>query len=362
MTTLRLSALCLLGLLGGFIARALHLPLPYMLGSLFLVALLTAAFPRALPRDYRFPEKFRSIFIAVIGTTIGAQITWEILGHLPRMVPSLIALTLFVPLTQTVNYQIFRRLGGYDRATAFYAGAPGGLIDSIVAGEAAGADVKMLAVQQFLRIIVVVSVLPVGLSLWYGHPVGSAAGISLAGGDVGLEHLPEVIGAALLGLFIFRRLHLPASQLIGPLICAALLTLSGLAVIEAPQWVISGCQVVIGTSLGTRFIGVEWKRLLRAGWLSALSVTSMVCIGLAMALPVAPLTGQHPDVLVVSFAPGGVTEMALVALSLNTNPAVVTLHHLYRIVLTVLTLGVVSKRGWFDAPRKPGHPETGGES
>ncbi|MBR9762603.1 MAG: AbrB family transcriptional regulator [Rhodobacteraceae bacterium] len=353
-TARRLIALCLLGYIGGLAAHLLGLPLPYMLGSLFAVALITALLPRALPDDYTFPEVFRSLFIAVIGTTIGAQITWEILGHLPRMVPSILALTLFVPLTQAVNYQIFRRVGGYDRATAFYAGAPGGLIDSIVAGEAAGADVQILAVQQFLRIIVVVSMLPVGLSLWYGHPVGSSAGITLNKGDVGLDHLPEVIGAALVGLVVFRRLNLPAAQLIGPLICAAALTLSGLAVIEAPGWVVSGCQVVIGTSLGTRFIGVEWKRLLRAGWLSGLSVASMIIIGLGLALPVAPLTGQHPDVLVISFAPGGVTEMALVALSLNTNPAVVTLHHLYRIVLTVLCLGFASKRGWFDSPRPTG--------
>ncbi|WP_010142093.1 AbrB family transcriptional regulator [Oceanicola sp. S124] len=350
-TAFRLIALCLLGYLGGLAAHLIGLPLPYMLGSLFAVALTAGLLPGILPENYKFPEGFRSLFIAIIGTTIGAQITWEIVGNLPRMLPSILALTLFVPLTQAVNYQIFRRIGGYDRATAFYAGAPGGLIDSIVSGEAAGADVRILAVQQFLRIIVVVSLLPVGLSLWYGHPVGSSAGMSMSGGNVGLEHLPEVLGAAVLGLLIFRRLHIPASQLIGPLICSAVLTLSGLAVIEAPGWVVSGCQVIIGTSLGTRFIGVEWGRLLRATWLSALSVAVMLAIGLTLALSVAPLTGQHTDVLVISFAPGGVTEMALVALSLNTNPAVVTMHHLYRIVLTVLCLGFVSKRGWFDTPK-----------
>lgn len=352
-TIARVVVLCLIGLTGGYLAHLAHLPLPYMLGSLFLVGVLTAVFPRALPHDYRFPEGFRSLFIATIGATIGAQISWDVVGNMPRLWASILALTLFVPLTQAVNFVIFRRLGGYDRATAFYAGAPGGLIDSIIAGEQAGADVRILAVQQFLRIIVVVAGLPVALSLWYGHPVGSSAGISFSDHAVGLEHLPEVFGAALVGLVVFRRLHLPASQLIGPMICAAILTLSGLAVIEAPQWVISGCQVVIGTSLGTRFIGVEWARLLRATWLSMLSVTSMLAIGLSMSFAVAPLTGLDLDVLFISFAPGGVTEMALVALSLNANPAVVTLHHLYRIILTVVQLSWVTKRGWFNTARDP---------
>ena len=45
--------------------------------------------------------------------------------------------------------------------------------------------------------------------------------------------------------------------------------------------------------------------------------------------------------------------MALVALSLNANPAVVTLHHLYRIILTVVQLSWVTKRGWFNTARDP---------
>lgn len=348
----RVLALCLLGLAGGLLAHLAHVPLPYMLGPLFTVALLCGAFPRVLPRNYRFPEGFRALFIAVIGTTIGAQISWEVLAQLPRMAASIAALTLFVPVTQALNYRMFRRLGHYDRATAFYAGAPGGLIDSIIAGEQAGADVRILAIQQFLRIIVVVTLLPVGLSLWYGHPVGSSAGITLNRGAVGLEHLPEVLLAALLGMVIFRRLHMPAHHLIGPMICAAVLTLSGLAVIQAPQWVVSGCQVVIGTSLGTRFIGIELHRLWRAAWLSVLSVAMMITVGLLMALPLSPLTGLPVDVLVVSFAPGGITEMALVALSLNASPAVVTLHHLYRILLTVFSLSYITRRGWFSAPHR----------
>jgi len=38
-----------------------------------------------------------------------------------------------------------------------------------------------------------------------------------------------------------------------------------------------------------------------------------------------------------------VTEMALVALSLQANPAFVTLHHIYRILLTVVALGVITR-------------------
>ena len=47
--------------------------------------------------------------------------------------------------------------------------------------------------------------------------------------------------------------------------------------------------------------------------------------------------------LLISFAPGGVTEMALIALSLQANPALVTAHHIYRIILTVIEMSVIAR-------------------
>ena len=37
----------------------------------------------------------------------------------------------------------------------------------------------------------------------------------------------------------------------------------------------------------------------------------------------------------ISFAAGGVTEMSLIALSLNLSPVIVALHHLIRIFLAI---------------------------
>ncbi len=53
--------------------------------------------------------------------------------------------------------------------------------------------------------------------------------------------------------------------------------------------------------------------------------------------------GEPFDVMLISFAPGGVTEMALIALSLQANPALVTLHHIWRILITVIGLGLSAR-------------------
>lgn len=341
------TLLVILGAGGGWILSRLGAPLPYMLGSLLTSAIAVIVFQRRFPEAYDFPQRFRMLFVGVIGVLIGAQLTPEVAALLPRMLVSVPAMALFVLAAHGFNYAVFRRLGGFDPATSYYAGSPGGLIESIAFGEEAGADVRLLTLMQFLRIIVVVTLVPVGMSIWEGYPVGSAAGLTFAPGesggwaDVGLVAVLAVAGVAL-GL----RLHLPAGQLLGPLVLAGALALSGLATVSAPPWVLALAQVVLGTGLGLRFTGMTRAMFVKGMALSLVSVGGMMAIGVALSVAVHRASGLATDMLVVSFAPGGVVEMSLIALSIAANPAFVTLHHLVRIFLTVGELALVRRMRW----------------
>ncbi len=325
--------------LGGFVAAWLQTPLPFMLGPLVISGAIAVFWHHRLPAGFKFPMKVRTVFMVIIGVMIGTRVTPEVMAALPGYLPSFMLLVLFVLAAHALNYGVFRQLGGYDRVTAFYSATPGGLLEALTIGEEAGANIAVLTMQQFLRIIAVITIVPVGLSLWYGAPVGSASGMTLARAGADLHALPMVLSIGLLGLFIGKAIHLPAAQLTGPLLAAAVVTVAGLADLPIPQWLVNLAQVVIGTSLGMRFAGLKGSAMIRATWLSLISVIGMLGLGLACAIFLRPLTGLSLDVLLISFAPGGVTEMALVALSLHANPAIVTLHHIARIILTVIEMG-----------------------
>jgi len=340
-----LTTLALLGFgtLAAFGAQALGLPLPFLMGPLLLSGTVAMALPTRLPDGYRFPPWLRLLFIAVIGLMIGAQVTPALFAQLPHLMLSLAALTLFVVIAHGFNYMVFRRLGAYDRATAFYAATPGGLFESIAMGEEAGADLARLTLQQFLRVIVVVTALPLGLSLWLGEPVGSAGGMTLARDAVPWQALPLIALAGLTGLGLGRVLRLPAKQLTGPMAVAALLSLTGAYPLDIPQWLVNVAQVVVGTALGMRFTGLSRALILRGAGLSIISVTGMLILAALFAEALYLTLGEPFDTMLISFAPGGVTEMALVALSLQANPALVTLHHIWRILITVLGLSLTRR-------------------
>ncbi|WP_136441594.1 AbrB family transcriptional regulator [Pacificoceanicola onchidii] len=345
-TGLITCVLLVFGALGGWCAALLAVPMPWMLGSLLATALLVLWVKPTSLTGYSFPLPLRTGFIALIGVMIGAQLEPSFLSMMAELALSVSMLALFVGLTHAGNMLIFRRLGGYDRATAFYAATPGGLMESILLGESAGADLKILTAQQFLRIIFVITLVPSGLSLWLGHPVGSAAGLNL--GDAPEAPLTAVdfgvislIG--LTGLGIARLIRLPAGHLTGPLLLAAAFSVAGVLDLHVPFWLVSTAQVVIGVSLGLRFNGMNARLLRNCAGLSFVSVVFMLGLGAGFASVLHVMTELPFLHLFISYAPGGVTEMSVIALSLAANPAFVSLHHVLRILMTVLELTVLSK-------------------
>ncbi len=339
------ALLLALGTGGGFLASLAGMAMPFMLGALFATALGAGLAGHAYPRGYGFPQRFRLPFIGIIGVAIGARVSPGLLQTGGGVLLSFAAVSVFVVLAQLMSAAIFRRLGGLDPATAWFSASPGGLLEAVAMGEAAGADMRMLTLLQFLRIILVVSILPIWFSIREGAPVGSAAGLALGQGEVTPGGVVLVAALAVAGALLALRMRLPAGQLTGPLILAAAVSWFALAELAIPGWLMAAAQVVVGVSLGARFHGVGGRLLARAAGLGLLSVGAMLALGAGLAELVHLASGLPLDMLVIAYAPGGMTEMGLVAISLAAEPALVAAHHLYRVTLTVAFLSVAGRLG-----------------
>jgi len=333
-----------LGAVGGLIAGWLRLPMPFLLGSLLstgTAAVLLAASGRP---HVRFPQPLRYLFVAIVGALIGAGFEPEILHQVGRLIPSMLALILFVTLAHAFSYAVMRRFGGYDRQTALFAAMPGGLIEAIALGERAGGDVQVLTVLHFARIVIVVTVVPLLFLAWFGESVGSSAGHAPATAPGNAADAIGLVGIAAAGLGLGWLSRLPASHLMGPLLLSAALHALGVVDLAGPGWLLDLSQLVIGTGLGALFAGTHYRTLARALMLSLLSVGGMLALSLGFAVALHLLGGMPVEVLFISFAPGGVTEMGLIALSLQVSPTVVVAHHLLRIIMAVALVGVIGKR------------------
>ncbi len=336
MSLLRWSATLTIAAAGGWAATRIGAPLPWLLGALAATGVSAAAGLRPFGAAIVLPDIARMAFIPVIGVLIGGAFTPQTLAQIPGWWPALLTVLLFTPAAHAVNYLIFRRAGALSRSTAFFAGMPGGLIESVELGAERGADVAMVTVLQFARIALVVTAVPLLFSLAQGEAVGSAAGVTISGG--GPLSLREasflaLIGAA--GFFGARALRMPAGQILGPVVLSAAAHGAGLTDAAPPGWLVAVAQVVIGAGLGQRFSGVSGRMLARCFGLSALSVAAMLLLGAALGTVVEAIGTAPVEIMLLALAPGGVVEMGLIALSLSASPIFVTAHHMVRIIWTV---------------------------
>lgn len=349
---LNYALIFLSGLAGGIIAYLIGAPLPFMLGGIVGTASFVLWYERAGDRLPDLPRTIRQSFMAIIGAMIGTRFSPELLGLLPQFWISALAILPFILVAHAGNYAIFRGLGRYQKLDAYFAALPGGIIDSVALAEEAGADTRVVAAQHFIRIIIVVTMVPVLFLVIMGSAVGSSAGETLAMGSYDMFDLIWVIGIAFVGLTLGRVLKLPVSHMLGPLLLGLTLSLSGLVSVNSPDWLSHLAQYVVGTALGAQFSGVSRRLLLRGIGMGLVSGAFMLCLAGAMAAMLHPHVPADFAPMFISFAAGGLAEMSLIALSLNFSPVVVALHHLIRIVLTITAGNILSRRVFKLVPPK----------
>ena len=321
----------MVAIFGALLFEWLLLPLPWMLGSMTLVTL------GAVLRLKLFaPARIRPPMTAIIGVLLGASFSPSVLDNLLVWLPTLLGLVVFSAMSGLCCAVYLHKIAGFDRVTAFFGGMPGGLVEMIELGSERGADERAVALMHSARILLVVFSLPFILQLLEGVPIAEYDGTRDRIMDAPLSTFAWLLVCAVVGSRMGRLLRLPAKDLMGPMLLSAILHVGGLTEFTPPTEIVNLAQLIIGTVLGVRFVGVA-PRLIGRMLAIAFGMT-VILIGIVFitAIAVGATTGIPLATLVLAYAPGGLAEMSLVALALNADVAFVATHHLARILLVML--------------------------
>lgn len=327
-----------LGAIGGALADAVNVPLAWMIGAMAATTVATVAgAPLAVP------PRLRAVMVAVLGIMLGSAFTPELTAQVGRWLPSLSALALYGVVVTAALFVYFRRAAGYDRVTAYFSSVPGGLNEMVIAGAAAGGDVRTISLVHAARILLVVSMLPIWFILAEGYV---RPGVGIAGAPWSEIPVPDLLllaACAPVGAVAAQRIRLPAANLTGPMALSALVHVFGLTTSQPPVELIATAQIVVGAAIGARFAGVSARYLMHT-LAVALGATLLMLMGTALfAAGLHLVTGLSVEALVLAFAPGGLAEMSLIALALGVDAAFVSTHHIARIIIVVIAAPLVQR-------------------
>jgi membrane AbrB-like protein len=331
----RLAAVCAVGAGGGGLFALLGLPAAWLAGAMFSCGIAALAGLTAI-----IPNRIRDVVYVVLGVTMGAGVTPQVIDQMPTWPVTLAGLLMTTALVTAASYLYLRRIAGWDPASAFFGSVPGALTMTIAMAERSPADLRLVALAQTVRLFMLVAVLPFVVAAVHPEP-----GLAMAGPE-GLAGTAILLAAGTAGSLLFLALRVPSGLLLGAFAASSLLHGMGIIGGQVSPAIQIPAFVILGASLGLRFAGTTFRQL-RVMLVAVVGVFAVAlataCAG-AVVLSVA--TGISLGQMLVAFAPGGLEAMVIVAFALSVDPAFVAAHHLLRFLAVTVLVPVIGPLVW----------------
>ena len=313
-------------LAGAVVGLIFDLPLAWLLGPA-TVGLILAVRSRPIGTDYFFGDCGRGL----LGVAIGASITHE---HIDWMLdhPDLgIGLFIYVALGGGIGFLWLYRFCKWDRPSAWFAAFPGGMSEMIASAEAFGANIPKVALSHSLRIFCLVC----GASLASYFFAGITTG-SLSFGEAYWRIQPLIFLTMVVSVWGGKYLRIPAHSFMAPMFASLMMNLMFDIQLRLTDLILIFGQYFLGWGIASRFKGVSKNEVVM--------ILKQVFVLLLLFLPIwgmmAVLLDQLTDIDLVSvilgLAPGGQAEIALIAMALNANLAVVMILHVLRSLMITM--------------------------
>ena len=322
-----------LGAAGGWLFSIGGLPLPWLTGPIAVTAVLAIA---GVSVD--IPAWFRPVIFIMLGITIGSRVNEQMVADLAQWPLSLGLLVLYVPAAIVTMFIYFRLVARVDPNTALVSSTPGSLAYVLAYAADSGADVRKVVVTQSVRLGILVMLLPIAVTHMAPMPTPT---IIAPFTPFDQFWLFAVAGAG--GALMAWKFRMPAAPMLGALAVSAILHATGLNMALLPDAAIMAAQVGLGCQIGGRMQGTDRKELARESIIGLGAVLVGIALSALFALAVDLLLGIEFAQALLAFAPGAIEAMALMAITLDLDPAYVGAHHIARVMMMPLMIPLVAR-------------------
>jgi len=305
-----------------------RLPAALLLGSMFAgIALGThGATVRVPPKAYACAQ---ALVGGLIATTITPAIAQTFLRHWPWFLLSITGTLLSSSLLGIVLSRR-RMLPG---TTAIWGTTPGAATAMVLMAESWGADVRLVAFMQYVRVIMVALVAAAIAHFWL-HVNSSSQPFPRLFAPLDWSDFARTLAVLAIAAVIGVRLRVHAGALLLPALAAIVLHLNGWLRIELPQWLLAITYAGIGWSVGLRFTRESLRYSVRALPPILASIALLILICAAISGVLAWATGVDALSAYLAMSPGGMDTVAIIAATSPVNvPFVMTLQAVRLIVV-----------------------------
>lgn len=309
-----------------------RVPSPTLLGG--VIGGIAAAL--ALPSVPELPRLGNAAAQGVIGVTVGALVRSSTLHAIATHWLSVVLVcgaTLAVSILLGI---VLAAVSAVDRATASVGMIAGGAAGMVSISDELGADDRLVLVMQYLRVLLIVTFMPVVASSVFS--TGPHASHHAASGGGGLLHALVFAAACIaVGAPLGRLLRAPAAPLIGPMILATAVTIFIPSLAHpVPGGLENVALAVVGLQVGLRFTPASLRAAGSLLPVTALFVVVLVGMCGLLGLLLARLAHVNQLDAYLATTPGGLYVVLATAVTGHADAGFVLAVQLLRTFLMLL--------------------------
>ncbi|MBD2128095.1 AbrB family transcriptional regulator [Microcoleus sp. FACHB-1] len=336
-THIKTIALLAIAMVAGISFSWLHVPVGWLLGPM----LVGIAYAIIQGSRQPLPPAFKMVGQVIIGIFTATRFSPETLSVATTYAIPLLLCVFTTGSLSMFNGYLLSRWAGIDRATAFLGFIPGAASSIVAMSEEMGADALTVALIQYIRVLLVVLLLPATASFLFPvHPGTQVAATFVITKD--LSSLPIILNLLVLaacgglGVWGGRRLRLPSSGFLGPFL-VGLVTFWVLPYqLQVPQSLFCAGLLLVGLSIGVQFDWQIANKLLKAVLIEVGLVIVLMLSCLAVGYEFHVVTHVDTITAVLGFTPGGIEAMVATVMQLGGDTGLVLAMQLTRMLSILL--------------------------
>jgi hypothetical protein len=316
------------------LADYFRIPLAWMLGPMLAISIAALSGIKV-----KMPKLALSAILIILGLHIGNYIDQNLLSQMKDWIWTSMVMFFYILASIFIVSKYLQKFSGYKEKTSIFSAAPGALGPLLILAEYEKSDLSQVATAHLIRLIIIITLFPFFVVNFSPTEAMEITKFNYMDQNH-LNLLILLIGSIIL-IYIFDKIKVPAPLLAGALVASGILQITEIASYKLPDQSINFCLLILGASVGCRFADKSLNEVIKNTAHSFVATILLIILGIIAAVIAGYFVENNFLTLLLSYCPGGIYEVAVIAITFNLDPNFVTFHHIIRLLMILFTVPVI---------------------
>ena len=334
--SIKFISVLIISIPSAIVAEYFNIPLAWFLGPMIITSIAALSGLKII-----MPKIVLSFILIILGLHIGNYIDQNLFNQMINWIWTSLIMLIYIIICIFVVAKYLQKFARYGEKASIFSAAPGALGPLMILAENEKTDLSQVATSHLIRLIIIITFIPLII-------VNNTDNNILLNDDFNYltqNHIDLVllIVVSLFLIFVFNKIKIPAPLLSGTLFASGLLQITDVASYKLPDESVNFCLLILGSSVGCRFAKKTVSEIANNSLHSIVATTILVILGLFAAYVARFFIDTNVLTLILSFSPGGIYEVAVIAIAFDLDPEFVAFHHIIRLLFILFTIPIILK-------------------